>query len=506
MRTVITRKTLGISWDNHRIQGCVIRSGIADTAIERLVCIPREQNDDLTPRHTVVQDLKAAMEQVGPEAQTIVTCLDESEIMYRTLLRPFSDRRKILDTIGSEVETLLPSMDSRLMVDFVLTGKDREGSYIIQSLCARTTSVQDHVALCRAAGMDTEIVDCPAAAVAAGARSLLELPPEAPVVVVHMGWAQTSLAVLTGKAIRHIGSLPFGFERIAASALPEEADQAARLAGQVKAGSMEGGEHLSGFFREILIMLARAGELEGEPVLLATGYARAIKDFSRGVEESLGMSVIEPALRGVQFDGSMDELLSGFLSACLACRGVDSTDEVNFRQGELGLNKHMKRLKSYAGPWVKAALALLVIWIFGLSVDVFLKARTNAMLTRKIAAEFASVMPKGTPMVDSVRQMEQHLARLSGTAGALGGSAADSPLEILKDLSAGIPADLDVLLDTINIDESSLTLSGSTNSYNNVEHMQGIIAKLPYVKEVKIVSANVDKTDQKVKLKLVCKK
>jgi hypothetical protein len=69
-----------------------------------------------------------------------------------------------------------------------------------------------------------------------------------------------------------------------------------------------------------------------------------------------------------------------------------------------------------------------------------------------------------------------------------------------------IPSDLDVLLDTINIDESSLTLSGSTNSYNNVEHMQEIIAKLPYVKEVKIVSANVDKTDQKVKLKLVCKK
>ena len=65
---------------------------------------------------------------------------------------------------------------------------------------------------------------------------------------------------------------------------------------------------------------------------------------------------------------------------------------------------------------------------------------------------------------------------------------------------------MDVIFDSINIDEDSITLTGSTGSYDNVEQMQTILAGLPYVKEVKIVSANVDKTDQKVKLKLVCKK
>jgi Tfp pilus assembly protein PilN len=98
------------------------------------------------------------------------------------------------------------------------------------------------------------------------------------------------------------------------------------------------------------------------------------------------------------------------------------------------------------------------------------------------------------------------LGRLSGKSGTLDGAPADSPLEILKDLSVAIPATLDVVFDSINIDQDSITLSGSTNSYNNVEQMQAVIAKLPYVKEVKIVSASVDKTDQKVKLKLVCKK
>jgi len=506
MRAVITRKTLGLSWDNRRISGCVIRSGIADTAIEKLVGMPRELNSDLTPRRPILEDLRAFMEQMGTEAETCVTCLSESEIMYRTLLRPFSDRKKIMDTIAAEVETLLPALDSRLVVDFVLLGKDASGSHVIASLCARTSSVQDHVALFKHSGVDTEIVDCPSAAVAAGARSLLELPPGKAVVVLYMGWASTSVAILEGKDIRHLGSFPFGFERLAPAVPPSEADAASWLTGKIESAAIEDPGNLPVFFREVLILLERAGELEGEPVLLPLGYASAIKDFRRSAEESLDMAVVQPVLKEVHCEAGMDDLFSCFLSASLACRGFDSTDEVNFRQGELGLTKHMKKLKGYAGPWAKAGMALLLIWIVGLSMDVFLKARTNAFLTKAINAEFVSVMPKGTPMVDPMKQMEQYLARLSGSAGALEGGASDSPLEILKDLSAGIPANLDILLDSINMDEASITLSGSTNSYNNVEQMQASIAKLPYVKEVKIVSANVDKTDQKVKLKLVCKK
>jgi Tfp pilus assembly PilM family ATPase len=506
MRTVITRKTLGICWDDRQVQGCIIRSGIADTAIEKFIRIPRELSRTLSPVHTISEDLKSFIQQEGLEAETCVTCLNESEIMYRTLLRPFSDRKKITDTISSEVETLLPSMDSRLVVDFVLMGKDKGGSHIVQSLSARTTSVQNLVTVCRNAGLDPEIIDCPSASIAAGARALLDLPNDKIVVVVHMGWSETSVAVLMGKTIKYIGSLPLGFERVVSADALGDAQAAAALVEEMQPGTIETGERLTSFFREISIMLEKCGELEGEQVLLATGYARFIKDFSQKAQDSLGMSVLNPTLKDVQFEGSMDDLLSGFLSASLACSGFDNTDETNFRQGELGLAKHMKKLKGYAGPWAKAALVLLVIWIFGLVLDVFLLARTNAGLTRKINAEFASIMPKGTPMVDPIKQMEQLLGRLSGKAGTLDGAPADSPLEILKDLSAGIPATLDVAFDSINIDQESITLSGSTNSYNNVEQMQAVIAKLPYVKEVKIVSANVDKTDQKVKLKLVCKK
>jgi hypothetical protein len=120
--------------------------------------------------------------------------------------------------------------------------------------------------------------------------------------------------------------------------------------------------------------------------------------------------------------------------------------------------------------------------------------------------EFSTVMPGGTPIVDPVKQMEQHAARLTshGGGGALSGGA--TTLEIIRDLSAGIPRNIDVALDNVFIDENSITITGSAATYDSVERMKESLSALSYVEGVKIASANVDKNDQRVRLKLVCDK
>ncbi|HPC48247.1 MAG TPA: GspL/Epsl periplasmic domain-containing protein, partial [Deltaproteobacteria bacterium] len=179
---------------------------------------------------------------------------------------------------------------------------------------------------------------------------------------------------------------------------------------------------------------------------------------------------------------------------------------VNFRQGELGVKMRLGMLMGAAGPWVKAACVLLVLWVAGLVLDVSLKARTSAELDRKIKAEFSTVMPKGTPMVDPVTQMEQHLKRLKAMAGGSRETGAGTPLEVLKDLSAGLPSGMDLTIDTLTMDDQSITISGSTAKYDDVERIQAVLAGLSYVKDVKILSANVDKNDQKVKMRITCRR
>ncbi|HOS96139.1 MAG TPA: hypothetical protein PLR71_08625 [Deltaproteobacteria bacterium] len=504
MRTVITKKSLGAWWDERVVQACRIRAGIAEVVIEEIVVEPRPLDASGIPLNSAVEDLKAVFARIGDDAEVCVGALSEAEIMYRTLLRPFADRRKILETIGPEVETLLPAVDSRLLVDYVLTGKDAQGAHVVQALCTSINAVQEQVGVWKGAGLDPEIIDCPSAAVAAGARAMFDLSNAAEVVVVHMGWAETSVGVLSGAAIRFLGAVPYGFGRFMPAR--ESGEGQGPAPDPTGTAGIEGGEMLAGLFREILIMLEKSGSEQGEQVLLATGYARCIRDFERAARDRMGMEPFTPVLKEIQYRGRMEELLQGFLGVSLACRGIEAQDQVNFRQGELGMTKRFRKAMGLAGPWVKAAVVLLVVWIAGLATDVFLKSRVDADLKKRINDEFVSVMPKGTPRVDTVRQMEQYLARLSGQAGMLKEGGGETPLAILKDLSAGIPADLDVTIDSINIEDASLTLSGSTGTYDQVERVQAVLAKLAYIKEVKIVSANVDKNDQKVKMKLVCRR
>ncbi|HOJ15014.1 MAG TPA: PilN domain-containing protein, partial [Deltaproteobacteria bacterium] len=65
---------------------------------------------------------------------------------------------------------------------------------------------------------------------------------------------------------------------------------------------------------------------------------------------------------------------------------------------------------------------------------------------------------------------------------------------------------MDVVIDSVNIDAENVTISGSTGTYDDVEKIKELLSGLPYLREVKIVQANVDKNDQKVRMRLTCKR
>jgi len=503
MRTVITKKSIGITWDDQQIQVCIARRGIAEFSIDKIIRMDRELNEAGGSKNPLTEDLKSISRHIAQEIEISVMGLPENEIMYRMLSRPFSDRKKVAETIGPEVETLLPAFDSRLLMDFIIMGKSQEGNNRIQTFCTKFSAVEGLLEHFKGSIFDPEIIDCPSVALAGGARALLDLPLDRPTVLFHMGWKESSLAVLDGKDIVAVGSLPYGFERIINAVVSEQGLTRKLALDKAKISKIAAGDKMTSFFREILILLDKNGISRGEGVLVPAGYAILLSDLESTSEEILGLPVHFPQVP-VHCEEPTRDLFYGFLCASLACRAFDSTDAVNFRQGELGISKRMKMMKGYTGAWIKAAVLLLILWIAGLGLDVALKAHLNKNLTRMINAEFVSVMPKNTPLIEPEKVMEQYLRKLTGQSGTLRGK--DTPLEILRDLSAGIQAGTDVVLDNINIDEENITLTGSTGSYENVNVIKKTLTGLPYVKDVKDLSAIGEKGDQKVRLKLICKK
>ena len=500
----MARYTLGIYWDNVSVHACLIRTGIAaEFSLEKIIGMPREYDEHYEPLHPAEEDIAALLKDLPPDVLgSVAVGMSEREIMHRSLMRPFGDRKKIAQTIAPEVETLLPVLDGQIIVDYVLLGRDDAGLHHIETLSSRHASVQALISgLNEKAGIDPEIVDSPSAALLAGARNIFNLADDTAYLFLHMGWDDTSLAVLQGAAVKYVGAFPYGFGKIAPRLLGSPAVLARELEERLEQG-IEAGELLDTCVREVLIALSRIDSPGQSYALVPTGYACFITDLAQRFKASANILPGVPE-RGEDKGGiSMDEVLAHFLPVSLALRGIDSTDRINFRKGELAYTRKIEWLKGYTGAWGKIAVAFVVLFVLGLGVDLFTRARINGELTRRIQAEFSAVMPAGTPMVDPVRQLEQHLSRITSKNGGPGGK--DTPLEIIRDISAGIPKSIDVLVDNILIDENSIMISGTTKSYENVERIKASLSSLPYVAEVEIVSANVDKLDQRVRLKLVC--
>ncbi len=500
----MARYSVGVCWDNVSLRACLVKSGAADHAVERIVGMVRDYDEAYVPRKSIADELGALLKEALTEPMdTFVAALPEREAMHRTLTRPFGDRRKIALTITPEVETLLPVADGDILVDHVLLGKDEAGLHRVGTVTATHKGVGKLVADLNAAGVDPEIVDSPQSALLAGARNVFRLKDETTTLILHMGWQETSLAVLEGSDARHIGSFPYGFEKIALALFKGKAVPPAQLGNTLRQG-VSAGALLDPWVREVLITLSRLGAGGFEHFLVPTGYARFIRDLPERFSRAADLPQDLPEAGSAQKGAEIGELLENFLPVSLAYRGVDRQEGVNFRKKDLSYSKKIEWIKGYTGTWTKVAVVLALLWLVGLGLNLSLNARVSHQLAGRIRQEFSAVMPPGTPMVEPVRQMEQHLSRLApGSANSPSGRGA-TPLEILRDLSVVIPGDIDVLVDSLSIDGEAVTLTGSTSSYDNVEKMKAGLSSLPYAGEVKIVSANVDKNDQRIRLKLAC--
>jgi len=496
----MAKYNLGLYWDDLDIQACLVRGAVGEAVIEKIVRRHRPQEAG-KPKLPVAEDLKTVMDELGIQAEAGITALNEHEVMYRQIKRPFSDRRKISQTIVPEVETLLPISED-ISVDFVMLGKDPAGQTVLEAAAVKSTAVQARMNVLGQIGIEPEIIEAPSSALANGARNFFLLGPERGYVVLHIGWLNSSLCILHGREIAHMGALPFGFEAIAADIARERGLTTADVVAQALSSGVKAAGNLDHVIREVSIALHRLpAEVDGY-VLIPAGYAGYLTDISECFAET-GIADELPALKGLEYGGPTRDVLLSFMATSLALRGIDTADVLNFRQGEQAFTKQIEKFKGMLGFWGKMFLVLLLIWVVGFGVDIFLKVQNRNKLDAAIKKEFTRVMPPATPMVAPVEQMQQRWQTLQRMFGASGGG--DSPLDIIRDISAIIPRDTEARLETFTLDENGITISGSTDSYDHVERIRSGLAGLKNISDVKIVSANVNQSDQRVLFKITCR-
>ena len=75
-------------------------------------------------------------------------------------------------------------------------------------------------------------------------------------------------------------------------------------------------------------------------------------------------------------------------------------------------------------------------------------------------------------------------------------------IDALLEISQLLPNSISVVMNRMVVSEDTITLSGVTDGFNNVDDIKGRIEKSSSFKKVTIASANMDKSGKNVRFKL----
>ncbi len=449
-------------------------------------------------------DLARLLELLGWQGGDCVCGVSLADLSLRNLALPFTDRRRIDQVLPFELEDQLVVPAGDQMVAYVRVGGGNDRSDLLV-FCLQKEILGRRLDLLATAGLDPRRVVPAMLALAGQAAGSEEQGRDC--LLLHAGLHSLSMAVCRAGEPVFFRRLPYPEQMFTRppfvlqdhlEVAVTDREQAAEIIRAVR-GEVQ---RSLDFFR-----METGGEVEPDRVLLS-GALAAAPEVVRLVGESLDREVILLDLRravGLQGGDGEDPWRPGLYdrALALALAGFARKVAVDFRTGEFaaghGLLADRRRLVAGA----VAAGLLAAAWLGWLWVDYRgLDSRYQA-LGEEMRAIYRQTFPGATRIVDPLAQMKANLRQLQAPRVALPlFTGRKRILDILADISERIPAAVTIHVSRLVIDEGSVQLKGTTDTFNNVDTIKNRLGASPLYREVKIVSATAGKKKGEIRFEI----
>jgi general secretion pathway protein L len=419
---------------------------------------------------------------------------------------PFTDPRRIEQTVGFEVEGQIPFDLADVSWDWQPLGV-REGKTELLVAVVRKDELAALLAALSEVGVDPQAIVPPGPAYAALAQggalgagpgdtapdALAPAPGVAPAeVVVDIGQERTSVTVLAGGGCEAARTFAFGSGHLARALARElslsEADGAALVASEAGGppplpalAAHAADPRAADALRRALVPLvrevratlrawrARAGARPVARLHLAGGVARLA-----GLPEVLAAEV-EGTVAPLALTGPAAAALPAAeapdlaLALALALRGHFGAraGRLNLRRGELSYTRDFEHLKGRIARLGAYAGLVLVLAVLSAGVKVFALSRQEAALDRALCDVETKIIGRCFP------NFEEAQAVLRGKSGSGAGIPRVSGVELFSELAARVPEGVPVRLDRIELTKDKLHLQGTTDAAENVDRIAG---------------------------------
>jgi len=408
---------------------------------------------------------------------TCITALPAAIFSFRNVRLPFREKKKIAQTLGFELEPLIPYPLEDVAVDFTITS--RNGGSEILAAAVLKSAVSERLEVFGEA--DVSVIDIEPVPVALAVRT--RIGPGENGIVLDIGSGETGAVFMLGSQIVQIRAFPCGSgdgRPVGDGGIKQLLD---RLEQTLRFFSGKDGD-----FSPNVVILTGSGATEETAALIR----RRFRTRAEIADVAATCAVrLDPGIGRVWKPALMNQALA------LALRGSRGADGFNMVPGVQGKKKffreHVNRLKKAAALSALFALVLGINWGAGLYMDYMYLGK----LKQGIAAAFTRQCPDAPRIVDPVQQLQARIDEAKKFARSGAGF-----LDLLQEISRLVPAEIPLLITGISLDGAKVELRGETAGIEAVETVKREIGRSRLFREVTVDAVNQKKDGNRVEFEL----
>ncbi len=481
----MSKKVLGLDIRYDSVSAVLVKNNIKENLIEAHEYVPISDQKDL--ESIISYSLDIITKKMDIADSVCIASFPANQISYRNIKLPFKEQKKIKQILPYELESTLPFLVDDLIIDYnSIKLQGRSGpvdSTDVIAAAVKKSALKLYLNTLASFNIKPKIVTVGGYPTALCLSSDTTVPENR--LFVDMGNRNCSVFIHVAGQIYLIRSFPTG---AAGSSIAES------LCNEIKR-TLYDSEEIFGF------------NLQPDEIFI-TGYNSDTVNYKQDMERILGISAKRTDLlshTGFTRKNSalswkpeqMDNALA------LALSEIEGFKVFNFHKGPFAAKNYwVEHKKSLIKTGILAGLVLALIFI-----NIVLKTHSMekklAGLNNQITDIFKTTFPDVKNIVDPIQQMRVKLKEAQKSSMFSGETGKHTyAIDILKDISEFTPRDIDVNLTNLVVDMESVSIAGDTNRFNSVDDIKRGLEQSDLFNKVTISSANMNKSDNRVRFKL----
>lgn len=502
----VMRKVLGLDLGSHSVKAVEIHQTLQGLVVAKQHALVLG-DDDGEPLEDRLREFARLH---GLAREHVICALAGDRLSTRRLSFPFRDGKRLSQAVPFEVEGQVPFDLEDVFVDWERIGGDRNRTEVLATVAPRA-EVARCLRLLREADLEPRVIEADGL-VLGNLSALLPLPGTR--LLVDLGHRKTTLSLsLDGRVVstRTIHLAGLALSQAIARERGTSVAEAERLkcehgvfADSASRESAAAIAILDRLVRELVRTLSGLEPLLGGPavarldeITLVGGTAR-LHRLDAYLSQRTGIPTarleVPPGAADASVLAGGDPLLHHSALA-LALRGTfQARTRMNFRQDDLAWRRDLRATLGGELAWTgRLAAAAGVLLALSIGTSLVVQSRRASELERRISGEYAATFP-GRPVPGNVmaglREAVKSTHERADFLGVYGNHA--SALDLLGEISAAVPTELDVVFEEVGIDPNVVRIRGYSKSFEAVERLKTELAKLPGFSQVQVSEIQTD--------------